>query len=108
VYGNKNYTVTLANGSTMAQADKYGEISVSVNVSGPVIDPHYKSGRLKVQVYVNALDRTLKTVVSTGDKTVYVEDSKYTSQASGSAVIYIRGLTPGQYYDISIDNATCE
>ncbi len=106
VYNNADYTAELLNGSTMAQANKDGRIFVSVKVSGPQISS-YRNGSLKVQVYVNAIDRTSKTVAGTGDKTIYVKDSPYSSSASGSESITIEGLTPNVYYEISIDNATC-
>ena len=106
VYGKPEYTVKLANGSTMAKADDDGTISVSVVITGPKISP-YRNGTLKVRVYVNAIDRTLNTIVGTGDKTVYVKDSPYSESAVGDEVIYIKNLTPGVYYNIRIDNATC-
>lgn len=107
VYGNKNYTAELENGSTMQQANEDGLISVSVKVSGPIISS-LKNGTLHVTVYVNAIDRTSKSIVGTGHKVIYVKDSPYSNKASGYENIYIRGLTPGVYYNISIDNATCD
>ena len=107
VYGTPGYTAELANGSTMLQANEYGEVLVRVNVNGPKISA-YGNGTLKVKVYVNALDRTLQTIAGTGDRIIIVKDSNYSDKASGSECIFIKNLKPGVYYNISIDNATCD
>lgn len=96
VYGTK-YTATLAHGSTMVSDE---DSSVTIIVEGPE-DP---SGDHFVTVWVNALDRSTKCIIQTIKVVVTVKRDE--SKASNGADFF-RNLPKG-YYDVSIDNATCD
>lgn len=95
VYGTK-YTATLEHGSTMVSDE---DPWVTIIVEGPK-DP---IGDNFVTVWVNALDRSTKRIIQTLKVTVTVKCDK--SKASNTACF--RNLPKG-YYDVSIDNATCD
>jgi len=99
---NSNYTASIVSGYTMVQAGNLGTALVSIRAEAPGGTPNYNGNVLTV--YVNALDRATGCIVSTATVRIHVERGRVSGQGSAS----FTGLTPGTYYDVSIDSASCE
>ena len=102
VYNNKNYNATIKHGYTKVQASNQGCATVAIEITGPQVTNKYYGKSFEVNV--NALDESTYRKVSSTDISIHIKN--FGTSGTGSGII--TGLTPGTWYYISIDKASCE
>ncbi len=93
---NDDITVEISNGYALVKGSEYGKATVKVTAKAT------KKTYATVYVWVNAIDRTSGCIIDTEKIQINLFN-----ETSDSNTATFDNLTPGVYYKVSIDRASC-